>query len=131
LLNVIAIWNGKIELLSFDAITFFPWKEISHIFTLEFCSSWINLVFLSSIRFVRMSQQVFWSNHTFTSTSYYPFQTFTPCSGVNLTNLLAQSLNAPVVILHRCSVSPTKIRPTLLVCTARYTVNFCALVGSA
>ncbi len=39
---------------------------------------------------------------------------------VNFTiNLLAQIANAPEVILWQCSVSPTKIRPTLQVCTAR------------
>ncbi len=48
-------------------------------------------------------------------------------SEINFTNLLAQSENALVVILWRCSVSLTKIRPTLLVCKVRYTLNYCTL----
>jgi hypothetical protein len=41
---------------------------------------------------------------------------------VNFTNLMVQSVNALIVILWclwRCSVSPTKVHPTLPVCTTR------------
>ncbi len=80
-------------------------KEIKNVSLLRFFQRWIS----------QKSNQS--NNQSMTMTKKQSLIESAP--GVDFTNLLAQSANAPLSILQRCSVSPTKLRPTSLLRSTR------------